>query len=382
MDYFGKENLKELLEDRPEPAISIYLPTHRSSSEWEADRLRFRAALDRARELLSAGYDSATWKPLLKELEPLLDDQDFWVYASDGLALFRAPDFARTYRLPAEVPELVVVGPTFHTRPLVEFLQAPDRFWVLFLSQNEVRLWEGTASVLRPVDLGRMPRSLRDAVTKYVDYERESFHSSMGAGRAPAFHGHGPGQDAKGWELEAFCRQIDKGLRELLDPVAGPVVLAGVEEDAATFRKVSQLKNLAEEGIRGNVSHWSEAKLHEAAWPIVERAVDGKIEEALQLWESAYGVDKVESDVSASGRFAVAGRVRLLMTDRDRRLWGRMDRETGAVTFVQEDGDDPSSDVVDLLDELAELVILRGGNALALPASRMPTSTGVATVLR
>lgn len=382
MDYFGKENLKELLEDRPGPTVSVYLPTHRSSSEWEADRLRFRAAMDRARELLSADYEPATWKPLLEEMEPLLDDQDFWVYASDGLALFRSPDFGRMYRLPAEVPELVVVGPTFHTRPLVEFLQAPDRFWVLFLSQNEVRLWEGTASALRPVDLGRMPRSLRDAVTKYVDYERESFHSSLGAGRAPAFHGHGPGQDAKGWELEAFFRQIDKGLRELLDPVAGPVVLAGVEEDAAKFRGVSQLKNLAEEGIRGNVSHWNEAKLHEAAWPIVERAVGGKIEEALRLWESAYGVDKVESDISASGRLAVAGRVRLLMTERDRRLWGRFDRETGAITVVQEDGDDPSSDVVDLLDELAELVILRGGNALALPGARMPTSTGVATVLR
>lgn len=382
MDYFGRENLRELLEERDPPAVSIYLPTHRTSSEWEEDRLRFRAALERAKELLAADYEPGAYRPLLEDLEPLLDDKEFWIYQSDGLAIFRSPELARLYRLPTELPELVVVGPSFHTRPLVEFLQAPDRFWVLGLSQNEIRLWEGTAGGLRPIDLGRMPRSLRDAVAKYMDYEKESFHSSMGAGRAPTFHGHGPGLDAKEWELEAFFRQVDKGMREFLDPEAGPVILAGVEKDLSRYRAVSQLKNVAEDAIKGNVTHRNVDELHHAAWPIVETIVDRKIDGALQLWESAFGVDKTETDVSASGRLAVAGRVRLLMTDRERRIWGHMNRETGAVEVIRENGDDPGNNAIDLLDELAEVVILRGGQALALPESRMPTRTGVATVLR
>lgn len=382
MDYFGRENLKELLEERTPPAISIYLPTHRTSSDWEGDRLRYRAALDRARELLETEYEPDTYKPLLQSLEPLLNDKEFWLYQSDGLAMFRAPEFTRVYRLPTGLPELVVVGPSFHTRPLIQFLQAPDRFWILGLSQNDVRLWEGTTGGIRPVDLGRVPKSLRDAVTKYVNYERESFHSSLGAGRSPAFHGHGPGMDAKDWELEAFCRQVDKGMRELLDPGAGPVILAGVEKDLSIYRSVSQLKNLADEAIKGNVSHWSHDMLHQAGWPIVERIVDRKVDDALRLWESAYALDKTEADIATSGRLAVAGRVRLLMTDRERRIWGHMDRKTGAVTVVQENGDDPGNNAVDLLDELAETVILRGGEALTIPGTRMPTRTGVASVLR
>lgn len=382
MDYLAREDLKELLQDRQPPAISLYVPTRRTSSEWETNRLRFRGALERAQELLEPDYEPSTYRPLLETLEPLLDDQEFWLHQGDSLAVFRAPDFLRAFRLPTRVEELVVVAPSFHTRPLIQLLQSPDRFWVLSLSQGEVRLWEGTSLGLRPVDLGNVPESLMQAVSVHMDYERESFHSSLGPGRQPAYHGHGPGLDGKGWELEAFARKVDRGLRDLLDPEAGPLVLAGPEEVIATFRGVSHLSNLAEESIRGNVSTWNADRLHKAAWPLVERLAETKVDEALRLWESAYGLEKVESDVSASSRFAVAGRVRLMMTDRDRHLWGHLDRGTGAIEVVSEEAEDPGNNAVDLLDELAELTILYGGQALALPGERMPTETGVATVLR
>ncbi len=382
MDHLSREDLRELLQERSGPAISLYVPTRRTSSEWETNRLRFRGALERAEELLAADYELSTYRPLLEALRPLMDDQEFWLHQADSLAVFRSPDHQKVLRLPTRVEELVVVAPSFHTRPLVQLLQSPDRYWLLALSQKEVRLWEGSALGLHPVDLGTVPKSLMEAVSAHMDYERESFHSSMGAGRGALYHGHGPGTDAKEWELEAFVKKVERGVRDMLDPELGPLVLAGVEEYHSLFRSVSELKNLAEEGIRGNVSSWNADRLHKAAWPIVERHADRKVDEALRLWESAFGVDKVESDLSASARYAVAGRVRLLMTQRDRRIWGRLDRSTGAVEILGEREEDPGNHAVELLDELAELAILYGGQALALSPERMPTGTGVATVLR
>jgi hypothetical protein len=382
VDHFGKQEFKELLQDRQPPTVSIYVPTSRTTSDWEAERLRFRAALDRAEELLQGDYEPEQYKGLLDELRPLLNDQQFWLHQSDGLAVFRALAFSRVYRLPLDVPELVVVGPSFHTRPLIRYLQAPDRYWVLALSQKDVRLWEGTHTGLRRMNLEGVPQNLKEAVGQYMDYERETFHSSTGSGGRSAYHGHGAGMDAKDWELGAFVRKIDSGLGELMDPVAGPVVLAGVEEFHSLYRSVSQLKNLAPDGIQGNVSRMGADELHRKAWPIVQASVGSKIDEALQLWESAYRLKKAESDVSASARLGVAGRIRLLMTERDRRLWGHFDRATGAIEVIREGGADPGNRALDVLDELAETVILHGGNALALPPERMPTNTGVATVLR
>ena len=134
--------------------------------------------------------------------------------------------------------------------------------------------------------------------------------------------------------------------------------------------------------IVGSVNDWDPARLHDSAWPIARAAVDRKVDTALALWENSFGRGKVESDVAAVGRLAVAGRVRLLLSEKSRRLWGRFDPRTGTVEVVQEGGPDPGGNTADLLDEIAEVVLQHGGRALNLPAEKMPTTTGVAAVLR
>ena len=157
MDYCVKENCRERLRNDGVPAVSIYLPTERASTGWEANRLRFRAALGQARRLLEADHPPEVCGPLVETLAPLLDDQDFWLYQSDGLALFASPSLERRYRLPVPFEEIVVVGPSFHTSPLLEFLQVPEHYWVLSVSQKEVGLKQGTARGLTPVDLSGVP---------------------------------------------------------------------------------------------------------------------------------------------------------------------------------------------------------------------------------
>lgn len=381
MDYFVKENFRELLRSDGVPAVSIYLPTERASTGWEANRLRFRAALGQARKLLEADYPPEVGGPLIETLTPLLDDQDFWLYQADGLALFASPSLERRYRLPVPFEEIVVVGPSFHTSPLLELLQVPEHYWVLSVSQKEVGLKQGTARGLTPVDLSGVPESLRDALGGQVERDTLSHHG-IGARSGPIFHGYGVGKDDSKAELERFFRKIDAGLRDLLGDDLAPLILAAVDYYHPIYHSISRLDNLTKEGIQGNVVAWSDERLHDAAWPIVESDAMRKVRLAGELWEAAFKQDKTEADLSAAGRLAVGGRIRLLMAERGRRLWGRLDRETGIIEFVQEAGNDPGENAVELLDELAEVVILRGGNALVLSAERMPTDTGVAAVLR
>jgi hypothetical protein len=381
LDYFGKESLRELLLSDGAPAVSVYLPMERSSTGREANRLRFRAALTEARRLLEEDYPADLYAPLLQPLERLVDDQDYWLYQTDGLALFASPAMERRYRLPVPFEELVVVGPTFHTRPLLDLLQGPEHYWLLAVSQKEVSLMHGTARGLTTVDLAGVPQSLQAALGAQLVRPSLTYHSPS-ARSGPVFHGYGVGKDDSKPELEKFFRQIDAGLHELLGDDVAPLILAAVDYYHPIYRSISRLDHLAPEGIQGNVSSWSDERLHEAAWPLVRREVERKQQLARDLWEAAYKKDKTESDLSVTARLAVGGRVRLLMTERDRRFWGMMDRHTGTVEVVRESGTDPGENAVELLDELAEIVILRGGNALVLASDQMPTTTGVAAVLR
>ena len=381
MDHFGRDQLKELFQVTAGPAVSIYMPTHRKGPDVAAQPLRLRAALQQVKRLLA---DSGVQKPesMLTSFENLVGDEEFWRHQADGLAMFASDGLTKLYRLPAAVPDLVVVAPTFHTRPLVEFLQAPERYWVLALSQKEVRLWEGTVSGLTPVNLETVPTNLRSALGFQIEKDRLSMHSSGGHGNKPIFHGHGAGKDDTNSELEQFFRKVDAGVQTLLADEIGPVILAAVDYYHPIYRNISKLENLAPDGIDGNVNDWDPARLHDAAWPIAQGGVDRKIDRALELWETSYGRGKVESDLAAAARLAVAGRIRLLLSEKGRNIWGRLDPATGNVEVIQEGGADPGGDAVDLVDEIAEVALQHGGRALALAPEKMPTDTGIAVVLR
>ncbi|MCK5482195.1 MAG: hypothetical protein KAJ13_00780, partial [Gemmatimonadetes bacterium] len=319
---------------------------------------------------------------VLAPLEALIGDQDFWRHQADGLALFASRDFGRLYRLPVQMPDMVVVGPTFHTRPLIEFLQAPERFWVLSVAQKEVRMWEGSISEIAPVNLAAVPSSLQEALGTEVVADRLNLRSPRGRGSAPVFHGHGAGKDDTKQELEKFFRAVDAGVRDLLADEIGPIILAAVDYYHPIYHNVSKLENLADEGIVGSVSAWDEGRIHAAAWPIAQKSVEGKLDVALDLWEKSYGRGKTESDLATIARLAVAGRIRLLLTEKGRTVWGRIDRSVGDIEVIREGGGDPGGDAVDLLDELAEVTIQYGGRALVLPGVKIPSDTGIAAVLR
>jgi hypothetical protein len=380
LNYFGPENLKELLEERRSPAVSIYMPVEGVAAA-DADALRFRAALGTARTLLESGANGGGTS-VLPALEALQSDREYWRGGAGSLAVFAAADFLRTYRLPADFGELATVGPAFHTRPMVEYLQAPGRYWLLALSQKNVRLWQGSSRGLVPFESKRMPDSLESALGRQVEKDELSYHSGAGPGAAPVYHGHGVGKDDVKPELEKFFRIVDGVLVELLDGQLDPVVLAAVDYYHPIYRTVSRLGTLAGDGIHGNVSDWDAERLHEAAWPIASRCVDGWIEEALGLWEQGFGRGKTESDLATALRLGVAGRIRALLTERSRLIWGQLDRTTGEVNVLGEYGADPDPTAADLLNELAGLTIRHGGKTLILPADRMPTQTGLAAILR
>jgi len=386
VDYFGRDELKELLAVQDVPTASIYLETERSSGA-EANRLRFRAALEQAEEELSASVSQDRVDQVLDPFRAYLNvEQDFWTYQADGLAAFASPEMHRMYRLPVSFEDLVVVAPTFHTRPLMEYLQAPDRYWVLSISQKEVRLWQGTRSGLTPVDLAGVPRSLQEALGYEFERDELQFHSpkqgGTPGGTGAIFHGHGVGQDDAKPELKRFFRKVDDGVRELLADEIGPVILAAVDYYHPLYHEVSRLENLTDEGVTGNVSNWDASRLHDSAWPVVRETVLEKIDGALQLWENAYSNGKGEADLASVARLAVAGRIRLLLTQHGRNVWGRFDRHTGEMEHIREGGEDPGPEAVDLLDEVAEVVMEKGGRSLILSEERMPTGTGVAAILR
>jgi hypothetical protein len=201
MDIVTREDLKQLVERQEGPCVSIYQPAHRAGPDTRSyaqqDPVRFKNLLREAEQRLRAGgVSTPAAAELLQSSRRLLDDPVFWQYQADGLAVFVAQGAMRTFRVPVGFEELVVVAPSFHIKPLLPLLTGDGLFYVLALSQNEVRLLAGTRDHMGEVELPGAPRSLAEAL-RYDDPERQlQFHTGTPGGgdrRAAMFHGQGTG---------------------------------------------------------------------------------------------------------------------------------------------------------------------------------------------
>ncbi|MFW6084761.1 MAG: hypothetical protein ACODAA_06065 [Gemmatimonadota bacterium] len=371
-------SVRELIEDRGEPRVSVFLPTHERGPETKQDPIRLSNLLDEAERDLGNTANGSEVAALLEPARKLLKDEDFWLHQSLGLALFLSPEGERIHRVPIDLREKVVVSNRFHVKPLLPLLTGDGRFHVLALSQSRVRLFDGSRDSIRALDLHDVPASLRDAVG--YDWEEKSlqFHTAAsgprGGGPGPGliFHGHGSGKDDTKPEVRKYIQAVDRGILRLLHDRSRPLVLAAVDYVAAMYRELSKYPNIAEDIVEGNPDRRSAEELREAAWKIVEPRFRAARDTAAARYrelggDSGQTSDELEEIVPA----AFAGRIRTLFVARDVEQWGRYDSESAQILLHggnRRDGDD------DLLDVAAAETLVRDGEIYALDAENMPGS--------
>jgi hypothetical protein len=383
MDYFGADQYKELLDVQDGPAVSIFVGVDRQDIKGKNNQLVFRGQVEQARELLEERYPDQEFRTVEEMMQEWVDDEPFWGNLSRGVAAFFSPEMQRIYRLRSEMPTETVVSDTFHTRPMLRPMLQPDRYFVLALDPHQTRLYEGGEDGLSEVNLFDVPTHIDEVLDRdRPPHDMRNRESSPSSPATSAFHGYGRGKDIAPRHLRKFCMAVDEGITDLLRHEPGPLILACPPRTHAIYREVSDLDNLAEVGLQESFAHISPAEIHKKTWPLAQQAVAQRIDEVLELWERAYGFGSGETDLQQIARRTLMSQVRMLLIEEGRTIRGQLDRQEGAVTIDEEAGLNPNADGPDLLDELAEFVISRGGEAFVVPGERMPSTTGAAAILR
>jgi len=156
-----KNNLKKLMEKHKGPCVSIFMAMHRSGEETQQDPTRFKNLLKEAEEqLISGGLRAPEAREFLEPTQKVVQEDLFRQHESDGLAMFLSAELFHFYLLPLYLEELVMVTDRFHVRPLLPFFSEEGRYYILALSQNRVRLLQGTHYNVNEVDLLDVPKNL------------------------------------------------------------------------------------------------------------------------------------------------------------------------------------------------------------------------------
>lgn len=363
------------------PCLSVYLPTHRHHPDNQQDPIRFRNLLRTLEGSLRREYGTRDVRPLLKPFQALAENNAFWNHTLDGLAVLGAAGLFRIYQLQRPVPELAVVAGSFHLKPMIRILQSADRYQVLGLSRQAIQLFEGNRDALDPVDLNpAVPKTVEDALgTELKEPHLEVWTHGAEGGLEGVRHGSGSRADTVDSRTERFFRAVGRAiLTHHSRPSGLPLVLAALPENRALFQRLSQNPFLISGSVENDPESLSVEELRDRAWKAVEPYYLGRLAALIEMFGSARSKHLGSADLAQTAWNAVAGRVATLLIDADRHVPGRIDPETGAITF--DDLADPKVD--DLIDDLGELVLRQGGQVVVVPSDLMPSQTGIAAIDR
>lgn len=381
-DLISINDFAALAAARSTIALSLYMPTHRKGRDTQQDPIRLKNLAQQAEtELVESGMRRSDAIALLEPVRAMLPDGLFWRHQSDGLAIFLSPEAGHRLRLPISFDEKVVATQRFHVKPLLPLFTDNGRYFVLALSQNEVRLLEGTRHTLDELVLTNIPTSLAEAL-KYDQVERQlQFHTatpSRFGRRSAVFHGHGGAAEVDKDRLLRFFQQVDRGVRDILRDEHAPLVLAAVDYLMPIYRQANSYPYLLGAGIPGNPEHVAHEDMHARAWQIVQPHVAQVQAETLARYRSMLGTGLASNQVQEAITAAVQGRVASLFVPVGQSVWGRVDAASHSVTINETA--QPYDE--DLLDVAAIDTLATGGSVFAVQPDEMPDGARIAAIFR
>lgn len=371
-----KEFPHPLMEKGKRPVISIYVDTHIKKPDRLENPIRFKNLVKEAQASLKE-KEFKGFKDLFSLFKEMEDDALFWEGATESMAILGDEDECIVYKLPVNVKSLAIVSDSFYIKPLLRSFQSNGHYHVLGLNRDNFVLFEADR-----YGITEIPVDARDATMEGVlGTEKTAPHLSVASigGDQSMYHGHGGAKDERKVDQEKFFRHVDTFVLEQYSKKQKiPLILVSPDEHQGEFRKLSKNNYLIDEGIKIDGDALDKKNLYEKVQDVIQELFKKELKDRMATFSEAHAKDLGSDDVVQIGRAIAEGKVASLYLEENTVHPGRFDPQLG--TVVQGEIADPR--VGDVYDDMAEVVLSRGGEVLILEKDEMPTERDLAAVYR
>jgi len=374
-----RETILDLAQEENEPCISIYLPTHKKGNNVQQDSIRLKNLLVEAEKKLKDHHmKSREIDNFLEEAHKLLDQPSFWRHNDNGLAIFITDDSFNYFRIPYSFSDKVMLDNHFLITPLIPMITLDGAFYILTLSQKNIRFLECTRNDVKPIDIDETPTSMKEFLKFDVYHPNLQHHAGQGGNRNAIFHGHGGAKDTDTKEVENYLKTVENYVTSFLKKTNDPLVLAGVDEAIDIYKKVNHYNRLLDQSVSGNPDPKSDKEIKDEAWEVIKshflKDIFHDIERYGDLSESDKRSDNLTKIVEAS----YYGKVDSLFISIDEYSWGWFDQERNTVHHNAE----PQNRDHDLINMAAIKTLTQGGDVYALDEKHMPNDSSISAIFR
>lgn len=358
--------LTALRAQRPYPALTVALPTHRRQPLNSEDPVRLRNLVAEAKHRLEA--DPAVSRDARIKVGAQLDQAVAEVdlrHSLDGLVIFGSIDEHQVWDLPRTVPERVVLSDTYETRNLVAAREQAHPYWVLALSLSLTTLWSGSDDTVRKAQDGGFPL---EPDRPQPDAERQE---RVGDRFDPL----------RGEEARRYFRQVDAALQALLAADPRPFYLVGLAHELSLLEEVgATAKTAAGRITSGGLTNGPGHAIAQELRPVLDAEARHEIDRVTQRIENAQGRKIFAAGLDEVWQTVREGRIDLLAVEEgfqrsvcvtDSHLIPA-ESETAVGLAARED----------IVDEIIEATLDTGGQVVFIPDGTLSAHDHMAAALR
>lgn len=241
------------------PCLTLLLPPHRPGEPSETSAVLLKVEIQQAaKDLSNRGIAEPLIATLLVPFHELSQETSSLTGSGLDRAIFRSQGVFRQVALPvtASPARPCTVGECFWIRPILPSLALPEHTYVLEITKKAVTLLACSLTRVLLIELPKGTPKMLDEALGFKAPDHDLINRSASGPSTGAMHGvqfgTGSEREAQHAHLHDFYRLVDRGVIELLHSSQPPLILAGVEEDVAIYRSLSNCPNLLEQGIHGS----------------------------------------------------------------------------------------------------------------------------------
>ncbi len=346
------------------PAISIYVGTNVNEL---GDGSKLAANLQRlyrtAEALVSRTHDAKTRERLLQPLKKALSALRL-TRSKGGIAIFHSEKVTGILRLPTSTSDLAVAADSFHLKPVLRCMQLRRSHYILAFRKNRADLILVTADGTQSLERIQMSGS-HERLAPDHEKSKRFFEGGIKFRRQK--------------DLRESMLALHRLLERHFQNDRLPLLLAGPQRYQEAFRTNGSNVNLVGRGMVGHIEDIDTKALAGMSEGIMQQYFSALDNQVLVAFHKANASGLASTDLKEIADAAARGQVLSLLIAEDRNVWGHLDRKTGHVRVLDQRTDATADD---LLDDIAELTLLKGGRVTVLPSAQMPEHKAIGAVLR
>ncbi len=268
-----------------------------------------------------------------------------------NIGIFRTADSFRIISIPNEVETITVVASSFHIKPLLRWLQTDREFLFLGIKKDAAFLYRGSNSQVKLVDTVLFPEPLS-----------KDLHAKV-----------------KNIKMNENTQWFSNWLYESSRKSSLPLFLAGEKPMIKFLNQNLSYYKLRKKPLSYSFSNNEVLDVVSQARHVLLNETNAKLDRALQEYKLATSLNLGQKNLIEIAKAAVMGKIKKLIVSDGMQIYGLLDKNTGKInihpTHLNHQDDD-------LLDDIAQIVIERGGKVVVTSKDQLPKRRPILAILK